>query len=194
MLLYSSKNDETLLNELTVVLEGGSVPQTEGIMLGTIKQYNESSNSIDTIPEIATYCEEHPESSYCKLLSKFSGGKDLDTSSFSFCDSKGVLKTLRIVHIVTIIIKVMVPIILIGTGSIIFVKAMLSDDEKSIAKAAQKFIFSIVVSVIVFLIPTIVNAIIGMVKKDDSSFSTCQTCLSGSISSCNDVIENAGGE
>lgn len=196
---FSDENQT--LSDLTTIFEGQSVPSNFTLMLvKTVK--NNSSTSADNsstgtsggTTASGTFCASHPEHLFCKTKTLFQGEKSYDNSSFSFCDSKGVLKGFRIVHIIMIIARVLVPIILIVSGTILFFKAMLSDDEKNLINASKSFILSIIVALVVFFIPTIVNAIVGLVKKDDSTFTNCKTCLSESFDNCDKIIKNAGGD
>lgn len=196
------KNDKSYEELLASVSETSAFPkkikaienQSEGIMIGFVSKYDEETNSINSVPEIADFCKENPSNSYCTLLSRFTGGRNLDDSSFSFCYSKGVLKTIRIIHILIILAKILTPIILIGTGSITFAKAMLADDEKSLANAAKKLIFSLVVSVVVFFVPTIVNGIMSLVTSKRPGGANCRICLSESVTRCDEIIEIVSGD
>ena len=77
-------------------------------------------------------------------------------------------------------LKVAVPIIIIVMASIEFGKAAISSDDKAIGKAAKNLVQKLVIGIVIFFIPTIVNIIIGIVgEMNDSSdeIAGCKTCL-----------------
>lgn len=65
----------------------------------------------------------------------------------------------------TNIIKIAVPIILIGFGIIDFTKAMFSGDEDSMKKSQKNFTRRLVVALLIFLTPTIVELILSLANK-----------------------------
>lgn len=63
------------------------------------------------------------------------------------------------------IIKIAVPIILIAFGIIDFTKAIFASDEEKIKKAQKDFIMRLVIAILFFLIPTIVDFLLGIANK-----------------------------
>ena len=143
-----------------------------------ISKYDAETNSLKS-----AMARKHPE---------IHGKDDEDDESFTFCGSKGVLKVFKTAHIFIIIAKIMVPIILIVVGSISFFNAMMADDAKAIHKATSDLIRNLIIAVVVFFIPTIVNSVMSLVTKDDSPFSNCKTCLSDTVEKCDILIDSAG--
>lgn len=192
----NSDKDQENLNALATVFEGGGkINNPEFIAIGTIKKYDKETNSYDyATSHSAKYCEENPNDAYCNVISKFTGGKDLDKSTFTFCYSRGVLKTFRVAHIAIIVAKILVPLILIVVGSITFFQAIISDDADALEKATRKFIFSILISIFIFFIPTFVNTIIGLVSSGTHGFDNCQTCLFKSSSECDKLLQMGLGD
>lgn len=119
-----------------------------------------------------------------------------DDEVFSFCDQEGVLKALKVLSILIMIAKIAVPIILIVVGSIDYGKAMMSDNQDAIEKTTQSLIKKVIAGLIIFLVPTIVNAVISSSQsaqdKADASgeFIKCAMCFAGD-SSCNGYIDSA---
>lgn len=63
------------------------------------------------------------------------------------------------------IIKIAIPILLIGLGILDFTKAIFSGDEDSMKKAQKTFIKRLAISILIFLTPTIVNLILQLANK-----------------------------
>lgn len=163
---------------------------------GTTTNNGSSNNSnwVDNGVAFSNNCDLNPSSEACRnLLSNKNSTKKL----FSFCNEKGVLKALKIVNIVVTIAKILVPILLIIYGSINYGKAALSDDHDALEKTTQSLIKKVIVGLMIFLIPTIFNALISFSQsskdKTDSKtgeFSKCALCLAGD-KSCNSYIQSA---
>lgn len=74
-------------------------------------------------------------------------------------DLKDMIKSLITV------IKIIVPIILIVLGSLDFAKGIFSSEEGEIKKAQNKFIKRLIIAVVIFLIPTILKAILTIANS-----------------------------
>ncbi|MBE6148450.1 MAG: hypothetical protein E7167_03030 [Firmicutes bacterium] len=106
------------------------------------------------------------------------------------CHDVGVLKAMRIIAIVIIVIKVMVPVLLIIMGIKDLAKAVIEGDDGDIKKFFPLFLARFCTGVFVFFIPTIVYAILSVAQGYDTTkakFTDCGKCLT-SISSCNNLI------
>lgn len=89
---------------------------------------------------------------------------------------------LRIVGIVILGIKIVVPIILIIVGMIDLAKAVTEKSEDNIKKAQQALIKKAITAVLVFLVATIVGVLMTLVGQED--YKNCTTCLNHPFS-CN---------
>ncbi len=98
-------------------------------------------------------------------------------SSSSLCSESGVLKSFRFIGYILFIIKILIPVILIIMGSINFGKAVLDSNNDSVKKAGITFATQIVSAVVIFLIPTIVNFVFGLLPQENVSYENCATCL-----------------
>ncbi len=74
----------------------------------------------------------------------------------SVCDSPEVLSSIRIVKIIINFIKVLVPLILIVSGSLTFTKATANGENQ---KAFSVFIRKCIAAITIFMIPTVVGII-----------------------------------
>ena len=63
------------------------------------------------------------------------------------------------------IIKIAVPIILIGFGIIEFTKAIFSENEDTMKKAQKQFIKRIAIAILIFFVPTILNLLLTLANK-----------------------------
>lgn len=90
----------------------------------------------------------------------------------SICDVPKVLEVMRIVNIVISIIRIAVPIILILSVMIKFVRVITSPDKEEMPKMIKVVTKSVIAAVIVFLIPTFVSVIVGIVAPN-SDYKQC---------------------
>lgn len=141
-----------------------------------------------------SYCEDHPDDPYCKSIAQFlNAAKSAvqDDGTFEFCESKGVLTTLNVIHVLLTIARITVPLIIIIMASVAFFKATIANDEKANAKAFKDLMISVIVGIIVFFIPTIVYAIVNLSGNKNSSFKSCQVCFTGKDGNCKSLIDGA---
>ena len=105
-----------------------------------------------------------------------------EVESIPFCaETSGALKVFKIVGYLIVVIKILVPLALIGFASVDFFRAMMSSNEDAIKKATTTVMQRASIGVLVFFIPTLVYYFVGLIgnsiKKDDSYFKNCNTCL-----------------
>ncbi len=97
----------------------------------------------------------------------------------------------HLLGMVVTIIKIVIPLLLIILGMVDLGKAVISSDEKAINKAVGSLLKRFIAAVVVFFIPTIVNAIfgiIGVVANDEADYQVCVRCLT---QTCEADAENA---
>ena len=106
---------------------------------------------------------------------------ELEITMVDICDSNsGTLKVFQVIGYILYIIKILVPVIIIILGSIEFGKAAISKDEKSIMVAANNLINKFIIGVLIFMIPTLLDASLNLVegtKEATQTYETCTTCL-----------------
>ena len=98
----------------------------------------------------------------------------------SICTDKNVKRVVKAGGLVLFISKIIVPILLIAMAVVGFIKAMMSGDDKAIKETAMKFVKNLIAAVIIFVLPTIVNVVLGL--AEDSKYSTkdyvsCRVCF-----------------
>ena len=114
---------------------------------------------------------------------------DLEIEEINFCEEKGVLKTFQIVGYILFIAKIIVPLLLIILGTIDFAKATISSDDKAPKDAVISLIKRVLIAVIIFLIPTILDFLLSLVNGaseafKDSEFTNCTDCLFDPFGDC----------
>ncbi len=92
------------------------------------------------------------------------------------CSTTSVKKTLRLIGLLFLIIKIVIPILLIIVGTIEFGKAMMSSDSDVVSKAIKKMITRVIASVAIFLLPTVIRFIFELVPIN-TSFEECGKCV-----------------
>ena len=99
-------------------------------------------------------------------------GPSSGTSSSAWCEQFN--QVWYVFGIIIQIIYVVTPLLLIVTGSITTIQAMMQKDESSIKKAQNLLVKKIIVAVIVFLMVSITKMVIGLVA--DEGWTTCANC------------------
>ena len=113
----------------------------------------------------------------------------LNIEEVAFCEESGVLKTFQIIGYLLFIAKIIVPLLLIILGSIDFAKATISSDDKAPRDAVMALVRRVLIAVIIFFIPTILNFLLSLVYGateafSDDSFEGCTTCLFDPFGDC----------
>ena len=93
----------------------------------------------------------------------------------SFCGATAVKNVLYLAGLVVGVIRIAVPLILIVVGMIDLVKAITSQDDKQIKSATTLLVKRVVIAIAVFLIPTIVGLVMGVISEDD--YQSCVHCV-----------------
>lgn len=100
------------------------------------------------------------------------------TGELKFCDYVGTRKTFKTVGYFLIVIKILVPVLLIGAAMIDLFKIVLSGKDDDLRKSVSTIIKRAIAGIIVFLIPSLFNYIFNdLVEYDDTSVKKCTTCL-----------------
>ena len=108
------------------------------------------------------------------------------------CDvnsSINALAAFKLVGIVILIIKIIVPLLLIGFGMVDMAKAVVNDNQDEIKKNAIIFAKRSIAALLVFMAPKIIMSFLGMIDKWtqlNEQFSYCKICVLD-VSECDDV-------
>lgn len=104
----------------------------------------------------------------------------VNASDYLLCgnDKKIPLVMGTVISILFTLIRILVPVLLVITGMISFLKATISSKvEDQLQKAKKSLVNKIVAAVIIFFIVSIVNFVIALVAGKDNSFSSCMYCM-----------------
>lgn len=115
---------------------------------------------------------------------------ELEVKMVDICSPESSsLKAFQIIGYILIIIKILVPLIIIILGMIEFFKSLLSGDEKANSAAVKALINKVVMGVFIFFIPTILDAMLSLVRDAKSvgkNYEVCTKCvLDPNSSECN---------
>ena len=91
----------------------------------------------------------------------------------SLCTDANILKILRYIKIIINIIFVIVPILLLVTASISYLKAISNADKDGIAKTNKAMISKCIAAVIIFFIPLITKMIVKLASTDENDYISC---------------------
>ena len=92
------------------------------------------------------------------------------------CSDSNMLRGLKIVGMILLLAKMVVPIVIIVMGSIDLFKAVTSN-ENTIIKQAKALGIRIVIGFLIFFLPTIINTILDMTDLVPSEYESCETCV-----------------
>lgn len=90
----------------------------------------------------------------------------------TFCENPIVLEVMSVIKILIRIITIVVPIILIISSMIMFTREMAGGKDDLVSDGLKNFATKLIAAVLIFLIPTFVNIIVGM-TSGDFEFSKC---------------------
>lgn len=93
--------------------------------------------------------------------------------------SGDILKAMKVLSKILVLLKILAPLLIIIFGMVDFGKAVISSEEKAISKSAQSLIKRFVAGIIIFIIPTLVSALMDVIhlSEEVSSFEACTKCL-----------------
>lgn len=107
-------------------------------------------------------------------------GDNCDISLSGICEDAKVARTLKFLGIIISLIKIFVPILIIVLGSVDFAKAMIAGKSDEIPKKLPILIKRFIVGVIIFLIPSVIDFLFGVIdtySETMSRYENCFTCL-----------------
>ena len=90
----------------------------------------------------------------------------------SLCENPDVLRIFKMINIILLIIKIAVPIMLIVSLMIEFIKPIISNKDELMI-SSKKAIKKIVAAILVFFIPTFINILMNIANAKNLGFSGC---------------------
>ncbi len=102
-------------------------------------------------------------------------------TELDICDpDSGSLLVFQVVGYIILIVKILVPILLVVLGSIDLAKASLSGDDKVLYDSVVKFAKRILLGIIIFFIPTILDfflSLVAGVSDTMEKYENCTKCI-----------------
>lgn len=107
------------------------------------------------------------------------------------CTSEAGYRLFGFIGYIMNFLQIIVPIIIIIMGTIDLVKALVAQSPEDMKKSQNMFIKRLIVGVIIFFIPMLVNFIINMVNGTDDSGNVCLSSFSNPKQAMNkaDIIK-----
>ena len=122
-------------------------------------------------------------------------GEDCNISLAKFCNDGKVARTFKFIGLMFFVAKILVPAIIIIVGIVDLVKVITSGKEEEMKKHVKNLGIRVIIGVLIFLLPSIINAIYGVASDlvsdgGTSAFDNCEACLMTPNSSACYVEEN----
>lgn len=103
---------------------------------------------------------------------------DIDDGDLSdICAQESVRKSLRFLGRILMAVKIAIPGLLIILGAIDFMKSITSSNQDALGKASKIFVIRIIIGIVIFIIPTIVNFVFELVGHGNTSYEQCRVCI-----------------
>ncbi len=100
-------------------------------------------------------------------------------SDLNFCQQPGVLRTMKIIGLVINVVKIALPVLIVGTAMFKFVNVIISGKEEDMKEAAMTVIKKVVAGMLIFIIPGVIHFVFTNVvnANNSSNFTKCESCL-----------------
>lgn len=88
---------------------------------------------------------------------------------------------------IILILKILIPIVIIVLGAVDFGKTIISNDDKAFNKSLVTLIKKVVVGVVIFFVPTLINAVFSIISgfsNLESDYMNCVNCLTSPNDLC----------
>ena len=100
------------------------------------------------------------------------------SSKLRICEYGGVLRTLKIIGMAINIVKIIVPLLVIGTAIMSVFKTVTSGKADDLKGSFILILKKVIAGLIIFLIPTVLDFTFdSLLEYDDSGFTACSNCL-----------------
>lgn len=100
-----------------------------------------------------------------------------DGNLSEICAEERVQNSLKFVGYLLYIVKVAIPGLLILFGAIDFAKVVVTSKQDTLSKSAMSFVRRIIIGIVIFLIPTVVNYVFELVGHGNTSYNECRICV-----------------
>ena len=112
-----------------------------------------------------------------------------DPSLETFCEQSTVARTMKFIGMAFFILKILVPAVIIIMGIVNLFKIITSGKEDDAKKYAKIVVRNVLIGVVIFLVPGIINFVFTTVDdivtpESESTISNCVNCLLDPTGSC----------
>ncbi|MDD4706042.1 MAG: hypothetical protein PHS24_02355 [Bacilli bacterium] len=104
-----------------------------------------------------------------------------------FCDEVDVLKALKFIGFIIFFLKMLIPLIIVVMATFDYYKAVIADKDDALVKQTKVLIRRILIGILIFFIPTIVELGLMLVSgwsNIEPNYTKCANCLLNPMS-CN---------
>lgn len=101
------------------------------------------------------------------------------------CEEEDVLKVLSFVGYLLFFVKLLVPFLIILMGTMDYYKAITSEKTDDLSKQTQKFIKRVILGIIVFFVPAILNTFMSLLSDRSNTVSIYEKCVSCALDPIN---------
>ena len=112
---------------------------------------------------------------------------DTENVGDNFCSEPSIKKVLKFFGFMILILKFLVPIIIIVKGMFLFYNAMVKGGTDDLSKNAKELGIKIVIGLLVFFIPSLLEGILGLYNgfsSVKSEYTDCAECLLDPVNKC----------
>lgn len=98
----------------------------------------------------------------------------------NICSEDSIKRILKLVGILIIIVKIVVPLLLMVLGSIDLFQAIVGKDgSKDLSKSLKTFVLRVVLGIFIFFVPSIVNVVFDIYYDsiNEENNNECVTCV-----------------
>lgn len=170
---------ETLSNSGAVITNGSSVKLSDG----TIYYYNSEKQNAINASKTTTNNNSNSNNNDSNHISTTKNDTDISQSS----NCTRIKEPLMFIGNIVLVVKIAIPIILIGLGMMDLFRAVTSAKDDELKKSLRGFAMRCVAGVAIFFLPTIVSVVFSMVSSWadlKGEFNACQKCILN-VRSCN---------
>ena len=112
---------------------------------------------------------------------------ETDNVGDNFCSEPSIKKVMKFFGFFILILKFMVPILIIIKGMFLFYNALVKGGADDLTKNAKELGIKIIIGLLVFFIPSIIQGILGLYNdwaSVESDYMECANCLLDPTNSC----------
>lgn len=100
------------------------------------------------------------------------------SSKIKFCDYGGVRRTFKTLGIIINLVKIIVPLILMGSAMIGMSKTIMSGKVDDFKASLLQVVKQVLAGLIIFILPTLLDFVFdSLVDYDTTGFTVCSNCL-----------------